>query len=138
LADFADGGGGVDNIFRRASSNPSPLVVMGFAFTGKGLSRVATSGESIGRLAKRSRKAFDIQNPMNKIIPFCPKCQKPLTHVDKGYITVVESGGPSDDTGAVGFVCPSCRTLLGITPDLEPQIAAIDERVLDLPSRLDQ
>jgi hypothetical protein len=38
---------------------------------------------------------------MNKIIPLCPKCEKPITYVEQGYLTVVASGGPSYEQGAV-------------------------------------
>jgi hypothetical protein len=46
---------------------------------------------------------------MNKIIPFCPKCEKPLTYVNQGYLTVVESGGPSHDGGAIAYAWRSDR-----------------------------
>lgn len=94
--------------------------------------------QSIARLANGAWKAFDRRNPMNKIIPLCPKCEKPLTSVNKGYITVVESGGPSDDRGAIGFACPTCRTLLGVMPDLESQIGAVESLLQDLPGQLGQ
>ena len=75
---------------------------------------------------------------MNKIIPFCPKCQKPLTHVDRGYVSVVHVGAHSEDMGAIAFSCPHCRTLLGLLPDLESQVGAVESLVQDLPSQLGQ
>jgi hypothetical protein len=83
-------------------------------------------------------KAFDVLNTMNKIIPICPKCQKPITYVNQGYLTAVESGGPSYDCGAIAFACPECRTLLGVIPDLPSQIGEVESLVQGLPDQLGQ
>lgn len=64
----------------------------------------------------------------------CPKCSKPLTNVDVENV----SGNAGHVVRLVAYVCPSCRTTLGVEADPVAKLAQYQDAVAKAKTELQQ